>query len=304
MALLDLQLLLPGDDLETWTDAFLAAGALSASVEDEDGDTPDEEAVYGEPGLAPARPAWRNNRVSVLLEERADPAAWLAAVAAALGREVPPLRACVRLDDRDWVRQTQSQFAPVTVGRFAIVPSWHEPPADAATCVVRIDPGIAFGTGTHPTTRLCLAWISAHLRAGASVLDYGCGSGILSIGAALLGAGAVLGVDIDAQAVATAQDNAQRNGADAQYTSPENLALDRTRTFDLVVANILANPIALLAPTLARRVRAGGTLLLSGILERQAGTVIEAYRQAEPRLAWQVCGEDEGWVALAGTMGA
>jgi len=304
MALIELQLHLPGDDLESWTDAFLGAGALSAGVEDLDGDTPDEVPVYGEPGLVPVQPAWRNNRVSVLLEDWVDPAAWLGEVAATLGREMPAIHARTRLDDRDWVRQTQAQFGPIRIGRLAIVPTWHEPPADAPDCVVRIDPGVAFGTGTHPTTRLCLAWISEHLRRGASVLDYGCGSGILSICAARLGAVGVIGVDVDGQAVAAARDNAQRNGADAQYTTPESLALDHARTFDLVVANILANPIVLLAPTLARRVGDSGDLLLSGILARQAAAVIDAYRRVDPRLELRVLGEDEGWVALAGTKSA
>jgi ribosomal protein L11 methyltransferase len=180
------------------------------------------------------------------------------------------------------------------------VPSWHEPP-DPEACIIRIDPGVAFGTGSHPTTRLCLSWMEQHLEPGCSVLDYGCGSGILSIGAALLGATQVLGVDIDEQAVATARANAQRNRAIAQYTTPESFALDRTRNFDLVVANILANPIILLAPMLASRVRAGGAILLSGILERQITDVIEAYRLADPRLELRPWGQDEGWVAILGT---
>jgi ribosomal protein L11 methyltransferase len=301
MALIELLLHLPAERLEAWGDALLAAGALSVAIEDEDLDTEDEVALYGEPGLAPAAPGWRNNRVTVLVEAALDVPAWLAQVAAGLGVAVPPLRARRPVEDQDWVRQTQAQFTPIAIGRLAIVPSWHEPP-DPQACIVRIDPGAAFGTGTHATTRLCLAWMERHLAAGASVLDYGCGSGILSISAARLGAGAVTGVDIDPQAVATARANARGNGVDAQYTTPEPFAGDPDRRFDLVVANILANPLIVLAPSLARRVRPGGTLLLSGVLERQAGAVIDAYRAAEPRLALAAWGADEGWVAIAGTL--
>jgi ribosomal protein L11 methyltransferase len=184
-----------------------------------------------------------------------------------------------------------------------IVPSWHEPP-DPHACNIRIDPGAAFGTGTHPTTRLCLAWIDENMVPGSSVLDYGCGSGILSICAARLGASDVLGIDIDPQALTTARDNAQRNGVHAQYTAPEALACapdsGRARAFDLVIANILANPIMLLAPTLLRHVLPGGVILLSGILERQVEAVRTAFQAVDARLALAVVGEDEGWVALAG----
>jgi ribosomal protein L11 methyltransferase len=303
MALIDLQLLLPADRLEAWSDALLAAGALSVAIEDEDGDTEDEVAVYGEPGLPAAPTGWRNNRVSVLIEESVDPQPWLAQIARALGCAPPAIERRAVLADQDWVHQTQAQFAPIAIGRIAIVPSWHEPP-DPTACIIRIDPGVAFGTGSHPTTRLCLSWMEQNLVPGGSVLDYGCGSGILSICAALLGAADVLGVDIDEQAVATARANAQRNGANAQYTTPEPFALDRSRNFDLVVANILANPIVLLAPMLARRVRRGGTILLSGILERQVADVIDAYRQADARLQLRAWGLDDGWVAIAGASAA
>jgi ribosomal protein L11 methyltransferase len=300
MALNELRFHLTSERLEQWTDALLAAGAASVSIEDEDSDTPDEAARYGEPGLPVPPPGWKNNRVCVLLDAQVEPRNWLAGVARGMDSQTPPLQQCVRIEDQDWVRQTQSQFAPITIGRIAIVPSWHEPP-DPGACIIRVDPGVAFGTGAHPTTRLCLSWLEEAWQARGSVLDYGCGSGILSICAARLGADEVVGVDIDPQAVATAADNARANGVAARYLSPEEFAREPSRTFDLVIANILANPIILLAPTLARRVRAGGTLLLSGILERQAGAVIDAYRVEAPRLSLRVWRMDEGWVALAGT---
>jgi ribosomal protein L11 methyltransferase len=299
MPLIELELRLPGERIDEWSDALVSAGALSVTIEDEDAGTPDEVGAYAEPGLPPARAGWRNNRVTVLLEERADLDAWLRGAAAALGCAPPLVLACRPLEDQDWVRQTQAQFGPIQVGRIAVVPTWHEPPA-GASCVLRIDPGTAFGTGAHPTTRLCLAWLDQHLEAGASVLDFGCGSGILSICAALLGAGRVRGVDIDAQAVAAARDNARRNHAAALYTSPEEFARDPNDRFDLVVANILANPLIVLAPALARRVRDAGQLLLSGILERQVEGVIAAYRKADPSLRLRAWGQDEGWVAIAG----
>ena len=304
MPMIEIQLMLPADALDAWGDALLEAGAVAVSIEDADSDTPDEVAVYGEPGLAPQAPGWRNNRISVLLGDEGAPQL-LARAAQLLGAAVPAVLLQRRVEDCDWVRQTQEQFAPTAVGRLWIVPSWHEPP-DPQALNIRIDPGVAFGTGTHPTTRLCLAWIDRHLVPGWRVLDYGCGSGILSIAAARLGAGAVVGVDIDAQAVVAARDNAARNGVHAHYTSAEALATDAQPPFDLVVANILANPIMLLAPTLLRHLAPGGALLLSGILERQADAVLAAFTAAAAggavasRLPLAVAGTEDGWVAIAG----
>ncbi len=296
----EFQILLPADALDAWTDALLAAGALSVSVEDDDRDTPDESALYGEPGEEPPDPAWRNNRVSVLVDRDADIGALLATAARDLDAAPPATIACKTVDDCDWVRQTQAQFAPIAVGRIWIVPSWHTPP-DPQAINIRIDPGAAFGTGAHPTTRLCLQWMERNPPTGLSVLDYGCGSGILSICAAALGAADVSGVDIDPAAIATARHNAQENGVTVRYTAPEAFAEEPERRFDLVIANILANPIMVLAPMLAHRVRTGGTILLSGILERQAQAIIDTFLQADPRMALAVVAQDEGWVAIAGT---
>jgi len=308
MAMTEIRLMLPAQGLDAWGDALLAAGAVSVCIEDQDSATPDEVALYGEPGMPPPAAGWRNNRVSVLLDAGLDADALLAEAAATLGAAAPPILSRQPVPDCDWVRLTQSQFAPVRIGsagRVWIVPSWHEPP-DPQACNIRIDPGVAFGTGTHPTTRLCLAWIDAHLVAGSSVLDYGCGSGILSICAARLGAGAVAGVDIDPQALAAARDNAARNGVHPQYTLPEAIApaAGNRPLYDLVVANILANPIMLLAPTLVHHLAPGGSLLLSGILARQAADVLAAFAAADPRLPLAVAGEDEGWVVIAGRRAA
>ena len=296
----EFQILLPADALDAWTDALLAAGALSVSVEDDDRDTPDESALYGEPGEEPPDPAWRNNRVSVLVDRDADIGDLLATAARDLDAAPPAAIACKAVDDCDWVRQTQAQFAPIAVGRIWIVPSWHTPP-DPQAINIRIDPGAAFGTGAHPTTRLCLQWMERNPPTGLSVLDYGCGSGILSICAAALGAADVVGVDIDPAAIATAGHNAQENRVAVRYAAPEAFAEEPERRFDLVIANILANPIMVLAPMLAHRVRPGGTILLSGILERQAQAIIDTFLQADPRMALAVVAQDEGWVAIAGT---
>jgi [LSU ribosomal protein L11P]-lysine N-methyltransferase (EC 2.1.1.-) len=296
----EFQILLPADALDAWTDALLAAGALSVSVEDDDRDTPDESALYGEPGEEPPDSAWRNNRVSVLVDRDADIGDLLAIAARDLDAAPPAAIACKTVDDCDWVRQTQAQFAPIAVGRIWIVPSWHTPP-DPQAINIRIDPGAAFGTGAHPTTRLCLQWMERNPPTGRSVLDYGCGSGILSICAAALGAAEVVGVDIDPAAIATARHNAQENRVTVRYTAPEAFAEEPERRFDLVIANILANPIMVLAPMLAHRVRPGGTILLSGILERQAQAIIDTFLRADPRMTLAVVAQDEGWVAIAGT---
>ncbi len=296
----EFQILLPADALDAWTDALLAAGALSVSVEDDDRDTPDESALYGEPGEEPPDAAWRNNRVSVLVDGDADIEGLLATAAQGLDAVPPEPIACKAVDDCDWVRQTQAQFAPIAVGRIWIVPSWHVPP-DPQAINIRIDPGAAFGTGAHPTTRLCLRWMERNPPTGLSVLDYGCGSGILSICAAALGAAEVVGVDIDPAAIATARHNAQENQVAVRYTDPEAFSGEPDRRFDLVIANILANPIMVLAPMLAHRVRPGGAILLSGILERQAPAIIDTFLRADPGITLAVVAQDEGWVAIAGT---
>jgi ribosomal protein L11 methyltransferase len=294
--LYELTLAADGGNAEALADALVEAGALSVSVEDANAETPDEQALFGEPGLAPTRHAWTASRLRVLVEGDAG-AAVIAAASAAIGIDPPPVEARVAVEDTDWVRATQAQFPPTRISdRLWIVPSWHEPP-DPSAIAVRLDPGVAFGTGTHPTTRLCLRWLDENLRPGATVLDYGCGSGILAIAAGRLGAGSITGTDIDAQALQAARANSAANRVDADYTEPDSL---RAGTWDIVLANILSNPLKLLAPALLSRVAPGGALVLSGVLERQAGEVIEAYRSADPGVALSVWATDEGWVCLAG----
>jgi ribosomal protein L11 methyltransferase len=282
-------------DADAWGDALLEAGALSVDLADPDAQTTTEHPLYGEPGEA-ADPRWPVCMLTALFDGAADVPAAVAAAAAALGRPVPPGRQA-EVPDADWVRLTQAQFAPIRVAHgLWIVPSWCEPIDPAALNLV-VDPGLAFGTGSHPTTRLCLQWLASGLRAGESVLDYGCGSGILAVAAARLGAGTVVGTDVDPQAIAASVANAAANAANARFLLPGDLAAGAYAPFDVVVANILTNPLRLLAPALAARVRPGGRIVLSGILEAQAADVIAVYRDWFKIEVWRA---DDGWVALEG----
>ena len=271
-------------------------GALSVSVEDADADTDAEQALFGEPGMPTPRGAWQQSTVRALFADEAaatEAATLLLAQDWAAGVHVNALQA---VPDEDWVRVTQAQFAPVPVTpTFWIVPSWHEAPA-AAERVIRLDPGLAFGTGTHPTTRMCLRWIAANATAWPRVLDYGCGSGILAIGAAMHGAREIDAVDIDTAAVESTRANALANGVTLLAGLP-----DRARGhYDLVLANILAQPLKLLAPLLAGHLADGAPLVLAGILERQADEIRAAYA---PWCDLSVTDREDGWILMTGRAG-
>ncbi|PLZ01633.1 50S ribosomal protein L11 methyltransferase [Burkholderia sp. WAC0059] len=277
------------------SDALLELGALSVSVEDADADTPDEQPLFGEPGLTPERTAWQRSRVIALVAEEHDPALLVAAAANALGLDETPAFTLREVEEQDWVRLTQSQFDPIRIGeRIWVVPSWHEAP-DPQALVLELDPGLAFGTGSHPTTRLCMEWLEQAVQPGQSVLDYGCGSGILAILAKKCGANPVVGIDIDPQAVESARQNSLRNHADVTYGLPDDCP---EGTFDIVVANILSNPLKLMASMLASRVKPGGRIALSGVLARQADEVARVYARWIDIAVWR---EHDGWVCLAGT---
>jgi ribosomal protein L11 methyltransferase len=275
------------------SDALIEAGAISASVEDADAGSDRETPQFGEPG-SPATPLWTTSRVVALFEPAGDLVARIDAAARAAGLGGAPKIIFENIAEQDWVRLTQSQFDPIRISdRLWIVPSWHVAPDPTAINLV-VDPGLAFGTGSHPTTRLCLQWLEAVVTPGSSLLDYGCGSGILAIAAAKLGAGEVLGVDIDDAAVSSARDNADRNAVSLRIQHSREAL---TAQFGLVVANILTNPLCVLAPLLAGRVAPGGQIALSGVLAAQAQQVIEAYR---PHIALSVGAELDGWVRLEG----
>lgn len=278
---------------EAIADAFLARGAISASIEDANAGTAAETPRFGEPGAASIR-MWPRSRVTALVARGTDIAELVTLCAADAAVDPAPEYALEEVAEQDWVRLTQSQFQPLCIGeRLWIVPSWHVPPDRHATNIV-LDPGTAFGTGSHPTTRLCLTWLLANAAAGSSVLDYGCGSGILAIAAAKLGARRVVAIDIDEQALAAAADNAARNAAAVQFLHSSAMLRD---TFDLVVANILAGPLCVLAPVLAARVAPYGRLALSGILENQAEIVAQAY---SPLLPLRRGAIEDGWVLMEG----
>ena len=284
-------------DADRLSDALLEQGAISVSIEDALAGTPAEMPQFGEPGspdMPPDMPLWQRSRVVALFSPADDLSARIGAACAAAGIDGLPGVEFGEVAEQNWVQLTQAQFEPIRIDeRLWIVPSWHAAPDPEAINLI-LDPGMAFGTGSHPTTRLCLEWLGEAIRGGESLLDYGCGSGILAIAAAKLGAGAVSGVDIDDQALAAARDNAATNRVALELRHSRE-ALDES--FDIVVANILTNPLCVLAPLLAGRVAPGGRLALSGVLESQAGLVVAAYA---PFLALRVGATLDGWVRLEG----
>ncbi len=291
----ELLLLCPEERVETLSEALDALDALSVSVEDADAQTEAEQALFGEPGMPPPKDGWQRSRIAALFPDEAaarEAAALLQAQDFFSGCHVAGI---APVAEQDWVRLTQSQFAPVRITpTFWIVPTWHEPPAEARQ-VIRLDPGLAFGTGTHPTTRMCLRWIAGHAPRGQRVLDYGCGSGILAIGAALHGAAQIDAVDIDEAAVESTRLNAQANGVELSAGLPEQAS----GVYQTVLANILASPLKVLAPLLAARVAPGGSLVLAGILERQAQELQAAYA---PWCRLDVADSEDGWILMTASL--
>ena len=289
-------------------DALLELGALSVTVEDDAAGGYDENPLYGEPGLSPEVQAWERSAVTALFNPEMDDS----------GRAefIPELIASLKeagfkftlpqeriVEEQDWVRLTQSQFAPIQIGkRIWVVPSWHDSPTDPNAICLAVDPGLAFGTGSHPTTHLCLLWLEEGVNLkNQSLLDYGCGSGILAIAAAKLGCNPVVGTDIDPQAMVAARSNAETNNTMIRFVLPNEGAaeLDTETKYDIVMANILANPLQVLAPALVNKMRPGGQIVLSGVLARQADEVIATYSQWLTLSVWK---ESEGWVCLHGTL--
>lgn len=287
------RILVDSKDAEPLSDALMQVGGLSVSLEDADAGSVDETPLFGEPDH-PSAELWPRSIAVVLLEEHANVPAILSAAATLAQRPMPTQYQVDIVADQDWVRLTQSQFDPIPISpRLWIVPTWHDAP-DADAINLKLDPGLAFGTGSHPTTRLCLRWLDDNIRGGESLLDYGCGSGILAIAAGKLGATHVVGVDIDPQAITASRDNAALNAVNARFCLPDALV---EAQYDMVVANILTNPLKAMAPMLAGRVRRGGQLVLSGILLAQAQDVMDVYA---PWCAFQAPVADEGWVRLVG----
>ena len=307
MSWLSVALITDAPHAEALADALSEAGAVTASIEDADAGSAAETPQFDEPGEV--RPVeaigWTRSKVVALFDplqlagdsdeaKRAGLQKICANAVAAVRLSPAPQPEISVVEEQDWVRLTQSQFDPIRISeRLWIVPSWHQAPNPEAICIA-LDPGLAFGTGSHPTTRLCLQWLEQVVTPGVSVLDYGCGSGILAIAAGKLGASPLAGVDIDPRAIEAAAFNAENNGVSAQFALAEK---PQSGSFDIVVANILANPLRALAPALAARVRPGGRLALSGILREQAEEIIAIYA---PWAELSIFGEHEGWVCLAG----
>jgi ribosomal protein L11 methyltransferase len=279
--------------VESLADALLEHGALSVQVTDADAGTARETPLFREPGEAPEA-LWPRNLLSALFDSGVDPAQALGAACRAVGAPVPAELRTEPVWDQDWVRATQQQFGPIQISpRLWIVPSWCEPPV-AGALVLELDPGLAFGTGAHPTTWQCLRWLEDNLRPGQSVLDFGCGSGILAIAAKKLGAGRVAATDIDRSAVEASRRNARENGVVVDLLTPD---VPHGEWFDVVVANLLANPLKRLASLLAAHTRPAGNIVLAGILDAQERAVSAAFAEwfdlapVHPR---------DGWIGLAG----
>jgi ribosomal protein L11 methyltransferase len=285
------------DAADGWADMLQDAGALCVDIADAHAETPDESPLYDEPDASGAA-RWPVSRLTALFSSAPERSAALAGIATR-GGPLPP-HETFDVPERDWVRATQAQFTPLRIAdALWIVPSWCEA-VDPSAVNLALDPGLAFGTGSHPTTRLCLRWLAHELRSGESVLDYGCGSGILAIAACRLGAGRVVGTDIDSSALEASRRNASQNGIDATFVPVDGLrAIEGP--FDIVVANILANPLISLASELARHTRHGGRIVLSGVLDEQSSAVIDMYAR------WFNIGvgeRDEGWCSLVGIRAA
>ena len=279
---------------DAFGDALMEAGAISVNVEDADEGTDLERPIFGEPGASTG--LWEQCRLGALFSADSDVKGAMALVAASL-QISPPEYVITSLEDVDWVAKNRDQFQPIRISdRVWIIPSWHQAP-DPDAVNIALDPGAAFGTGSHPTTRLCLQWLETRIVAtrSPSVIDYGCGSGILAIAAAKFGAGKIWGVDIDSQAVEAARHNAQQNDVDIEF-----LTVDEPlhAVSDVLVANILANPLRVLAPLFSAHVRSGGQLALAGILDQQADEIIDIYRPWFDLAVWR---RDEGWSCIAGT---
>lgn len=298
----ELSLMCPENRVETLSDALDALDALSVSVEDADAQTDAEQALFGEPGMPPPKDGWQRSRISALYASEVLARDALILLTAQEFFADCQILGVLEVPEQDWVRLTQSQFTPVDITpEFWIVPTWHEPPAQARI-IIRLDPGLAFGTGTHPTTRMCLRWIAQHGSPDGArtennlgrVLDYGCGSGILAIGAAKFGATDVDAVDIDDAAVESTVLNAQANDVRLNAGLPDVAS----GVYHTVLANILASPLKVLAPLLWSRVAPGGSLVLAGILERQAEELKEAYA---PYCQLKIADQEDGWILMTAT---
>ena len=293
MPFLTLTFVLPRENAESLGDALMERAALSIAVEDALQGTDEEKPIFGEPGADGGW--WDRCRLTAMFESGTDAGAVISEACAMLEIDVPAFSLAI-VADTDWVQRNREQFQPIRISdRIWIVPTWHSAPQPDAVNI-SLDPGAAFGTGSHPTTRMCLQWLEENLvpAANSSVLDYGCGSGILAIAAMKLGAAHAIGVDIDRQAIDAARYNARQNAVAIEFSTTDKI-LDAVA--DITVANILANPLKMLAPLLAAHTREGGSLVLAGILDAQAEEIIAIYLPWFELAVWK---SEEGWACIAG----
>ena len=293
MPFLQVNLVVPSQHAELLSDELMEVGALSTAIEDAYAGTDKEQPIFDEPN-EPSAEIWEQSLIIAMFDADTD----VDAAVALLPENMRPVKEAytvTEVADQDWVKLTQSQFDPIHVSdRLWITPTWHEAPTDGSINI-ELDPGLAFGTGSHPTTFLCLRWLDAHMPQGASVLDYGCGSGILAITASKLGAGKVVGVDIDKQAIRASHDNATQNQVNIEVYLPD---AQPEGQFDVVVANILANPLRMLGQMLAGRVKTDGQIVLTGILAEQVEEISALYQQWFDMKPATI---QDGWACLFGT---
>ena len=293
MPFLQVNIVVPSSHAELLSDELMEVGALSTAIEDAYAGTDKEQPIFDEPN-EPSAEIWEQSLIIAMFDADTD----VDAAVALLPENMRPVKEAytvTEVADQDWVKLTQSQFDPIHVSdRLWITPTWHEAPTDGSINI-ELDPGLAFGTGSHPTTFLCLRWLDAHMPQGAAVLDYGCGSGILAITAAKLGAGKVVGVDIDKQAIRASHDNATQNQVNIEVYLPD---AQPEGQFDVVVANILANPLRMLGQMLAGRVKTDGQIVLSGILAEQVEEISALYQQWFDMKPATI---QDGWACLFGT---
>jgi ribosomal protein L11 methyltransferase len=287
-------------DADALCDALVTEGALSVSIEDANDGTHAEVPLFGEPGMEPEQHAWDHNRVIALFDTTKNISQCMVNVVTSLNWATLPNYTTRRVEEQDWVRITQAQFEPLHIGKHIwVVPSWHGAPTALEGVILKLDPGLAFGTGSHPTTRLCMEWLEQNIQASHTVLDYGCGSGILAMVAKKMGASSVWGVDIDPQAIHAAQYNATQNECDIHYALPKQFAQTNPAPFNIVIANILAGPLIEMAPQLIQYLAPSGTLVLSGILHTQTQTLIDAYA---PYIHLRLHDQCQDWVLLSGQL--
>jgi ribosomal protein L11 methyltransferase len=293
LAWLTIKFSIPSDEAEAFSDALTDLGALSVSIEDADAGTFREQPIFGEPGM-PEEALWDTCCLSALFPEGTNAKSIIDSASGIVDTHETPVFVTETVEENDWVRLTQSQFEPIEItSRLWIVPTWHEAPNPHAINI-KLDPGVAFGTGSHPTTKLCLNWLEENIKGGETVLDYGCGSGILAIAAKKLGASQVTGIDIDAQAVDSSRNNASANDVEGEFHLPSIQVIHKA---DITVANILSNPLKVLASLLANCTRPGGQLVLSGILSPQAEEIMTYY---QTWFSMNIYKEENGWVCLEG----